>query len=343
MAGLWGAPAPRAPPQRRCRRPMASAAIGFNKWDELEQDLADALLVDEAPENRPRCSAPSVPFDTSDEDASLAVALQLQAQLDIEFVREFAAAQDARGSQAGGSQQRLLQPRSSQPHGRVAESCEALSVSSVPSSSGQMAIASAISALTDVASNALWRHHRRREEFLDWRPSAAPRLPPLPSLEEPRRRSVSSRDANQEYVREEREEDDTGLSSPASSLSPSHSASSPSPRRRPLSQTPNLHRGPQSTSRSPHVSHGASFHRASPIPASTARFAQQTMVAPFRAPPAGSTDTLTQCAVCMESFIDGEAVRTLPCLHRYHVPCIDRWLADSRHCPICKHAVSDGG
>eukprot|EP00927_Polykrikos_kofoidii_P010236 TRINITY_DN14330_c0_g1_i3.p1 TRINITY_DN14330_c0_g1~~TRINITY_DN14330_c0_g1_i3.p1 ORF type:complete len:327 (+),score=51.84 TRINITY_DN14330_c0_g1_i3:102-1082(+) len=70
---------------------------------------------------------------------------------------------------------------------------------------------------------------------------------------------------------------------------------------------------------------------------------QQTMVAPFRSA-AGLDDTaLTECAICMEEFEDSQMVRTLPCLHRFHVSCVDKWLRSSRECPICKHAVDGSG
>lgn len=42
------------------------------------------------------------------------------------------------------------------------------------------------------------------------------------------------------------------------------------------------------------------------------------------------------CCVCLEDFLDGEAVRKLECCHRFHVACIDPWLASNRACPICK-------
>eukprot|EP00812_Abedinium_dasypus_P010545 NODE_4157_length_704_cov_289.967643.p1 GENE.NODE_4157_length_704_cov_289.967643~~NODE_4157_length_704_cov_289.967643.p1 ORF type:complete len:152 (+),score=29.44 NODE_4157_length_704_cov_289.967643:65-457(+) len=46
---------------------------------------------------------------------------------------------------------------------------------------------------------------------------------------------------------------------------------------------------------------------------------------------------LQQCTVCLEAFKPGDALRILPCLHRYHCVCIDRWLKTSPQCPVCKH------
>ncbi|KAF4663957.1 hypothetical protein FOL47_005476 [Perkinsus chesapeaki] len=45
-------------------------------------------------------------------------------------------------------------------------------------------------------------------------------------------------------------------------------------------------------------------------------------------------ETRGSCAVCMDSLQAGEEVRTLPCLHRYHVACIDEWLKSSPTCPM---------
>ena len=41
--------------------------------------------------------------------------------------------------------------------------------------------------------------------------------------------------------------------------------------------------------------------------------------------PAGAQED-KQCAVCLQEFIDGEDLRMLPCIHRYHKHCIDEWL-----------------
>lgn len=46
------------------------------------------------------------------------------------------------------------------------------------------------------------------------------------------------------------------------------------------------------------------------------------------------------CMVCLEGFTAGEELRILPCLHRYHKSCVDTWLARNRHCPVCKHDVT---
>ena len=48
---------------------------------------------------------------------------------------------------------------------------------------------------------------------------------------------------------------------------------------------------------------------------------------------------LPECAVCLEYYEVGETVRTLPCFHTFHAPCIDRWLAQKALCPICKHSA----
>ncbi|KAJ3615275.1 hypothetical protein NHX12_018843 [Muraenolepis orangiensis] len=46
-----------------------------------------------------------------------------------------------------------------------------------------------------------------------------------------------------------------------------------------------------------------------------------------------------ECVICMVDFELGEAIRFLPCLHIYHVDCIDRWLLRSFTCPSCMEPV----
>lgn len=47
-----------------------------------------------------------------------------------------------------------------------------------------------------------------------------------------------------------------------------------------------------------------------------------------------------KCAVCLEVYGVGDRVKTLPCLHRYHETCIDRWLKSCGTCPVCKHEIA---
>jgi hypothetical protein len=47
-----------------------------------------------------------------------------------------------------------------------------------------------------------------------------------------------------------------------------------------------------------------------------------------------------KCAICLSDFQSGELLRTLPCEHRYHVACIDRWLQTSKRCPMCQQDIT---
>lgn len=42
-----------------------------------------------------------------------------------------------------------------------------------------------------------------------------------------------------------------------------------------------------------------------------------------------------ECPVCMQDFVEKDNVRVLPCEHRFHQTCVDRWLLDvSGTCPV---------
>jgi len=45
------------------------------------------------------------------------------------------------------------------------------------------------------------------------------------------------------------------------------------------------------------------------------------------------------CTICLSEFECGHKIKTLPCTHRYHCECIDKWLETQNKCPICKHPV----
>ncbi|XP_018602577.1 uncharacterized protein LOC108931342 isoform X2 [Scleropages formosus] len=51
----------------------------------------------------------------------------------------------------------------------------------------------------------------------------------------------------------------------------------------------------------------------------------------------------TECQICFSDYVEGEKLRMLPCLHDYHMQCIDRWLKENATCPVCRVDVSESG
>ena len=47
-------------------------------------------------------------------------------------------------------------------------------------------------------------------------------------------------------------------------------------------------------------------------------------------------DMEEKCSICLDNFKRGDKLRRLPCLHEFHVNCIDRWLISNNECPIDK-------
>lgn len=47
------------------------------------------------------------------------------------------------------------------------------------------------------------------------------------------------------------------------------------------------------------------------------------------------------CVICQEDYMDGEAVKTLPCHHSFHDACVSRWLLEEKSsCPLCKRRIA---
>ncbi|KAL4493495.1 hypothetical protein ABPG72_007503 [Tetrahymena utriculariae] len=42
------------------------------------------------------------------------------------------------------------------------------------------------------------------------------------------------------------------------------------------------------------------------------------------------------CSICLNNYLDKEILRVLPCEHRFHRACIDKWLLQNSKCVICK-------
>jgi hypothetical protein len=52
-----------------------------------------------------------------------------------------------------------------------------------------------------------------------------------------------------------------------------------------------------------------------------------------------TTSSTQDCAICLEHFCTGQERKLLPCLHGFHVDCIDRALRQRAVCPICNSRV----
>ncbi|ADM11791.1 zinc finger domain-containing ubiquitin ligase [Encephalitozoon intestinalis ATCC 50506] len=51
-------------------------------------------------------------------------------------------------------------------------------------------------------------------------------------------------------------------------------------------------------------------------------------------------DEACECTICMSNFSTNQKLRVLPCDHRFHVGCVDKWLlGHSNKCPICRAAI----
>ncbi|KAL6083089.1 hypothetical protein STEG23_032665 [Scotinomys teguina] len=49
------------------------------------------------------------------------------------------------------------------------------------------------------------------------------------------------------------------------------------------------------------------------------------------------------CSVCISDYVAGNKLRQLPCLHEFHIHCIDRWLSENCTCPVCRRPVLESG
>ncbi|CAK9096219.1 unnamed protein product [Durusdinium trenchii] len=47
------------------------------------------------------------------------------------------------------------------------------------------------------------------------------------------------------------------------------------------------------------------------------------------------------CSVCLSDYVEGEALRRLPCGHLFHRRCADEWLHRSCRCPLCVQSIRD--
>ncbi|XP_009778983.1 E3 ubiquitin-protein ligase SIRP1-like [Nicotiana sylvestris] len=46
-----------------------------------------------------------------------------------------------------------------------------------------------------------------------------------------------------------------------------------------------------------------------------------------------------ECAICLLEFQVGEKTKEMPCKHRYHSNCINKWLERHGSCPVCRYKL----
>lgn len=44
------------------------------------------------------------------------------------------------------------------------------------------------------------------------------------------------------------------------------------------------------------------------------------------------------CSICLNSL---KKTRSLPCRHKFHPKCIERWIEINNSCPICRKPIED--
>ncbi|KAF5466666.1 hypothetical protein F2P56_016573 [Juglans regia] len=47
------------------------------------------------------------------------------------------------------------------------------------------------------------------------------------------------------------------------------------------------------------------------------------------------------CCICLAKYVDDDELRELPCVHVFHVECVDKWLKINALCPLCKSEVGE--
>ncbi|KAI3467335.1 hypothetical protein Pfo_023998 [Paulownia fortunei] len=46
-----------------------------------------------------------------------------------------------------------------------------------------------------------------------------------------------------------------------------------------------------------------------------------------------------QCVICLEEWEAGEKAKEMPCKHRFHGECIEKWLKIHGSCPVCRYEM----
>ncbi|XP_022254307.1 E3 ubiquitin-protein ligase arkadia-B-like [Limulus polyphemus] len=52
-------------------------------------------------------------------------------------------------------------------------------------------------------------------------------------------------------------------------------------------------------------------------------------------------ENIEKCTICLCELEDDENVRRLPCMHLFHIDCVDQWLITNKRCPICRVDIEE--
>lgn len=85
-----------------------------------------------------------------------------------------------------------------------------------------------------------------------------------------------------------------------------------------------------------------SAHQASSSTSSSVASSEKNKISPSSDVSTKVLEDELTCSVCLEQVGVGELLRSLPCLHQFHVNCIDTWLRQQGTCPVCKYCVGSG-
>lgn len=47
------------------------------------------------------------------------------------------------------------------------------------------------------------------------------------------------------------------------------------------------------------------------------------------------------CCICLANYVNNDELRELPCVHHFHMECVDKWLKINALCPLCKSEVGN--
>ncbi|KAL3368105.1 hypothetical protein AABB24_009134 [Solanum stoloniferum] len=48
-----------------------------------------------------------------------------------------------------------------------------------------------------------------------------------------------------------------------------------------------------------------------------------------------------ECSICLDDWVIGGVVKEMPCKHRFHGDCIEKWLKIHGSCPICRYKMPE--